>query len=192
MKKTTAFLVPLILVSFTLTAFSADDKKAGPVNEKCPITGKATLPNCTFDFEDNTYAFCSGKCRGEFKKGVTESLYTQIGGKAAINATVNLFYTKVLADKRVNHFFEDVNMKRQHNKQKAFISAALGSPVPYEGKDMQKAHANLDLTEEHFNAIAGHLQATLTELKVKQELIDKVMAVVASTKDHVLNTKKAK
>lgn len=193
MKKTIAFLTPLILASLISTSFAADaDKKAGAVNEKCPMTGKAVNPKCTFGFEDVTYAFCSGKCRGEFKGNVTTSLYSQLGGKAAIDAAVDLFYTKVLADKRVNFFFEDVNMKRQHNKQKQFLSAALGSPVPYTGMDMRKGHKHLDLTEAHFNAIAENLQATLEELKIKPELIGKVMAVVASTKSAVLNLPKDK
>jgi truncated hemoglobin YjbI len=71
------------------------------------------------------------------------SIYHRIGGQAAINAAVDLFYTKVLVDKRVNHFFEDVNMSRQNKRQKAFLGAALGGPVPYEGKTMRKAHALL-------------------------------------------------
>ena len=90
----------------------------------------------------------------------------------------------------MNYFFEDVNMKRQHNKQKAFIAAALGGPQPWKGKDMRKAHASLELEESHFNVIAGHLQQTLEELKVKKELVEKVMAVVATTKDAVLNRAK--
>lgn len=193
MKKTSALLTPLILVSFAFTGFAADDeKKTGAVNEKCPMTGKAINPKCTFDFEEVTYGFCSGKCRGEFKEKVTNSLYSQLGGKAAIDAAVDLFYTKVLADKRVNFFFEDTNMKRQHNKQKQFLSAALGSPVPYKGMDMRKGHADMDLKEEHFNAIAENLQTTLEELKIKPELIAKVMAVVATTKDDVLNRPKSK
>jgi hemoglobin len=52
---------------------------------------------------------------------------------------------------------------------------------------MRKAHAKLKLDESHFTAIAENLAATLAELKVKQELIDKIMAIAASTKDDVLN-----
>ncbi len=115
------------------------------------------------------------------------SIYARLGGQPAIDAAVDLFYEKVLADKTVKHFFDDVNMARQHNKQKAFLAAAFGGPVPYEGKDMRTVHAHLDLEEAHFNAIAGHLQATLVELKVDEKLIAEVMAVAASTKDDVLN-----
>ena len=182
----------VILISLSLNGFTQDAKKeeSKPVNEKCPITGNAVNPKCTTEYESETYGFCSGECREKFKKDMANSLYAKIGGKAAVGAAVDLFYTKVLADERVNHFFEDVNMKRQHNKQKAFIAAALGGPQPWTGKDMRKAHASLDLEEAHFNAIAEHLQKTLEELKVKKELIEQVMAVVGSTKDAVLNRSK--
>ena len=157
---------------------------------KCPICMKPTKPDCTTEYEGKTYAFASGECRTKWTAKREESLYHQIGGKAAMSAAVDLFYTKVLADEKVNHFFEDVNMKRQHNKQKEFLSAALGGPEPWTGKDMRQAHKSLDLTEEDIGAIAGHLMATLEELKVDKELIGKVMAVVGSTKDDVLGTKK--
>ncbi len=116
-----------------------------------------------------------------------KSIYHRLGGQPAIDAAVDLFYTKVLADQRVNHFFEDVNMKRQIKKQKAFLAAAFGGPTPYQGRSLRKAHADLDLKESDFNAIAGHLQATLKELKIDEALIGDVMKVAASTKDAVLN-----
>ena len=108
-----------------------------------------------------------------------------------MDAAVDLFYKKVLADDRVNHFFEDVNMKRQIKRQKAFLSAAFGGPVAYEGKDMRAAHKNLDLTEADFTAIAENLQATLNDLKVDKDLSAEIMTLVASTKDAVLNKGKA-
>ena len=121
-----------------------------------------------------------------------DSIYHRLGGQPAIDAAVELFYKKILADKTVSHFFEDVNMKKQRSKQKAFLAAAFGGPVPYKGKDLRTAHASLDLKESDFNAIAGHLQATLKELKIDDKLIGEVMAVAASTKDAVLNKKPAK
>ena len=182
-----------ILLGFSFGGFAEDAaKKKETVNEKCPITGKAVNPKCTTKYEGKVYAFCSGNCCKQFTEDRVKSLYHKIGGAGAINATVDLFYTKVLADKEVKHFFEDVNMKRQHKMQKAFISAALGGPQPWTGKDLRKAHADLDLKESDFNAIAGHLQETLQELKVKEELIKQVMAIVGSTKDDVLNRKKSK
>ena len=54
------------------------------------------------------------------------SLYEQLGGRPAIDAAVEIFYQKVLADSRINHFFATVDMKRQVGKQKAFLSRVCG------------------------------------------------------------------
>ncbi len=141
-----------------------------------------TVCACTLSININGYAE-----EKAIAKVNPKSIYARIGGQPAMDAAVDLFYKKVLADKRVNHFFEDVNMKRQIKRQKAFLSAAFGGPVPWKGKDMRKAHADLDINEKDFNVIAGHLQTTLKELKVDAKLIAEVMAVAGSTKDAVLN-----
>ena len=117
-------------------------------------------------------------------------LYDALGGETAVNTAVDIFYRKVLTDDRISHFFEDVDMERQAAKQKAFLTYAFGGPNHYSGKDMRAAHAHLvaqGLNEDHFNAVAGHLQSTLQELKAPQPLIDQVMAIAASTHDDVLN-----
>lgn len=160
-------------------------------NSICPISGKPVDPAITLVYEGRTWSFAKDACREKFKQARESSLYQKLGGKAAIDAAVEAFYVKVLADERVKHFFDDISMNKQRAKQKAFLSAALGGPVPWAGKDMRKAHASLDLKEEHFNAIAENLVATLKNLKVSQELIDQVIAIVATTKDDVLNRPKA-
>ena len=118
---------------------------------------------------------------------MTQSLYERIGGKDAVNAAVDLFYEKVLADPRINHFFENVDMARQANHQKRFLAYAFGGLPSYDGKNMREAHAHLDLNEEHFTAVAESLQSTLEDLGVAEDLIGEVMAIAASTHDDVLN-----
>lgn len=184
----------LLLLSLSGGAVFAEDSKPTKPTTKavCSLTGKATNAEFSATYEDKAYAFCSADCVAKFKEQRRASLYEKIGGKAALSAAIDLFYQKLLADERVNHFFEDVNMRRQHNRQKAFIGAALGSPEPWTGKDLRKVHASLDLTETDFGIVAGHLQTTLEELKVDKELIGQVMTIVGSTKDAVLNKKENK
>lgn len=165
-------------------------KELVATNEKCPVCGEAADPACVAEYEGVTYAFHSGGCRDKWTKERQGSLYHRLGGKAAMDAAVEKFYVKVLADEHINGFFEDVDMKRQARKQKEFLSAAFGGPTPWKGKDMRTAHQVLDLEESHFNAVAGHLQATLEELKVPEELIKEVMAIAGSVKGAVLNEKK--
>jgi hemoglobin len=191
MKKTLA----LIVLSLSLCAFAADPvtpAAAAPLNTVCPISGKAADPKVTFTYEGTPYAFFDETCRKKFEADRTASLYQQLGGKAAIDAAVELFYTKVLADPRVNSYFKDINMTRQKKKQKEFLSMALGAPTKYSGADLRTAHRDLPgLNDTHFNAIAEHLQATLVELKVDKALIDRTLAIVESTRADVLNRPKA-
>ena len=197
----------LIILGLSIPAFAADNpptskpkkteakvekkaKKKAPA--KCPICEKAVDPKCTTEYEKKTYAFNSGECRDKWTKQRADSLYQRIGGEPAMEAAITLFYKKVLADKRINGFFEDVDMKRQARKQKAFLSAAFGGPTPWKGKDLRKAHTNVDgLNDSHFDAVAENLQNTLTELKIDEKLIEEVMTIAGSVRDDVLNRKKA-
>lgn len=67
------------------------------------------------------------------------------------------------------------------------MTYAFGGPANYSGATMRAAHSKMKLTDEHFNAVAENLVASLKELNVPQELIDQVVAVALSVKDDVLN-----
>lgn len=118
-----------------------------------------------------------------------ETLYDKIGGEAAVNAAVDIFYRKVLTDDRISHFFDDVDMERQAAKQKSFLTFAFGGPNHYTGLDMRRAHAHLlerGLNDSHFDAVVENLASTLAELNVPQEYIAEVAAIAESTRNDVL------
>jgi len=117
------------------------------------------------------------------------NLYDKIGGDAAVNAAVDIFYRKVLSDDRISRFFDGVDMERQAAKQKAFLTMAFGGPNTYSGKDMREGHAHLvakGLNDEHFDAVVENLGATLKELNVPDELIAEAAAIAESTRNDVL------
>lgn len=115
------------------------------------------------------------------------SLFERIGGTAAVDAAVDIFYRKVLMDERISHFFDNVDMDRQAAKQKAFLTMVMGGPNVYTGLDMRKAHAHLDLKPEHFAAVVENLAATLTQLGVAQADIAQIATLAESVKADVLN-----
>ncbi len=120
---------------------------------------------------------------------MSDTLFEQLGGEAAVDAAVDIFYRKVLADKRINKFFEGVDMEKQARKQKAFMTMAFGGPNNYTGEDMRKGHAHMvknGLDDSHFDAVAENLVASLKELKVSDKLIKGVVDIVESTRDDVL------
>lgn len=186
---TLACLLPVTPLIAADPAVKPDSKPAvEEINKVCPISGLAADPNVTVVYEEKTFAFADAASRTKFNAARENSLYHKLGGKPAMTAAINLFYTKVLADERIKHFFDDVNMNKQRRKQQEFLSAAFGGPNPWTGKDLRKAHENIDgLSEVHFNAVAENLQKTLEELKIPKELTDQVMAIAASTKGAVLN-----
>ena len=120
---------------------------------------------------------------------MSDTLFDKIGGEAAVNAAVDIFYRKVLADDRIKEFFEGVDMDKQAAKQKAFLTMAFGGPHNYTGEDMRKGHAHLverGLNDSHFDAVMENLGATLTELNVPGELIAEAAAIAESTRNDVL------
>ncbi|HXH71352.1 MAG TPA: group 1 truncated hemoglobin [Mariprofundaceae bacterium] len=118
------------------------------------------------------------------------TLYDQLGGSAAVNAAVDVFYRKVLGDPYVVRFFEGVDMAKQAAKQKAFLTMAFGGPHNYTGKDMREGHRHLvkmGMNDSHFDHILVHLRSTLAELGVGDNLIQQVVAIAESTREDVLD-----
>ena len=122
------------------------------------------------------------------------TLYERIGGAPAVKAAVDIFYGKVLADDRIAHFFEGVDMANQAGKQRAFLVMAFGGPNTYTGADMRRGHAHLvarGLNDGHFDAVVENLAATLTELGVSTADIGEVAKIAESVRDDVLGREPA-
>lgn len=118
------------------------------------------------------------------------TLFERLGGADAVNTAVDIFYRKVLADDRVNYFFEGVDMEKQIQKQKGFLTMVFGGPNNYTGKDMREGHRHLikkGLNDSHVDIIIEHLGGTLKELGAKEEDIAEVAGIANSVRDDVLD-----
>ena len=120
---------------------------------------------------------------------MTESLFERLGGQGAVNTAVDIFYRKMLIDERVSHFFDDTDMEQQILKQKGFLTMVFGGPNHYSGKSMREGHAHLlkrGLNDSHVDIVIEHLGATLKELGVAADDIEKIAAIANSVRDDVL------
>ncbi|MBQ0795868.1 group 1 truncated hemoglobin [Zhongshania sp.] len=115
------------------------------------------------------------------------TLYERIGGEAAVEAAVDIFYDKIMADDRIKAFFENIDMFAQARKQKLFLTMVFGGPSEYTGRDMRSAHAGMGIDDGHFNAVVENLAATLRELGVSDEDITEVAKIAESVRGDVLN-----
>jgi hemoglobin len=128
--------------------------------------------------------------KAEAEKSPQKTLYERLGGEAAVEAAVDKFYARMLADPRVNRFFKDTNMSKQHMKQVAFMSYAFGAPKKYSGLAMDAAHRRLvekeGMNDSHFDAVAENLLTTLTEMGVPKDLRDEAATAVGGLREQVM------
>ncbi len=106
-----------------------------------------------------------------------------------MEAAVDIFYARVLADPRISHFFRFTSMATQTSRQRAFLAYAFGAPLSYTGKDLRTAHAHLvdqGLNDAHFSVVLEHLAATLKELGVSDDLIAEAASIANGTRHDVL------
>jgi len=128
---------------------------------------------------------------GDYFQLMDIPLYDRVGGDKAMEVCVDLFYQKVLNDDLVSHFFEDTDMERQRLKQKSFLAMAFGGPDQYSDLDMRTAHKPLiekyGLSDVHFNRIMEIFKETLTELNISPNELQRMMEILESMRDAVLN-----
>jgi hemoglobin len=113
------------------------------------------------------------------------SIFDTIGGQAAVVATVDEFYDRVLGDPHLQPYFEGRDIKRLKGHQRGFIAAAVGGPQLYSGRSMREAHASLNIVPAHFDLVVGHLVDALTALGVPGDVIAQIGATLAPLRDEI-------
>lgn len=122
---------------------------------------------------------------GGAKAPSTASLYARLGGYEAIAAVVDDILAREVKDPVVAPFFkgleeQDVKRIRQHLVDQ--VCAAAGGPCFYPGRDMKSVHAEMEITEEVWNAFTGHIGATLKAFKVGERERNELVVIVQSMK----------
>jgi hemoglobin len=117
---------------------------------------------------------------------MTTSVYEAIGGRAAVAATVDNFYGRLLADPELALLFPGGVGARHRAYVVTILGEALGGPERYRGPAVTSAHHGLGIRDTHFDRAAAHLAASLDELGVPRHLADHVVATVAGLRPAVV------
>ena len=120
---------------------------------------------------------------------MNQTLYEQLGGKKTVEKAAAILYVNILRDKRINYFFDGVDMEKQKRKMSVFLTNIFGGPSLYIGKTMRKVHKNAvenGLKDEHVDAMMENVAATLKELEIENDLIKKVISTIEEHRDDVL------
>lgn len=103
----------------------------------------------------------------------TPSLYTRLGGDAAIVAVTDQFIQNVLADPTIADNFAATGAdpyRFQLFRERLIdqLCDATGGPYTYTGKTMYDAHDMMNITDAEFDALVAALVAALDQFNVPE------------------------
>jgi methyl-accepting chemotaxis protein len=118
----------------------------------------------------------------------TDSLYAKLGGQGSLDAVVEEFYGRVLADPELAPYFAGANAASLRKEQVRFLTQALGGPTVYRGEPMGPVHEHLPPEDSTYARVAKHLAAALRSLRVPKNLAEEVVALVAPLQAETVKT----
>lgn len=84
-------------------------------------------------------------------------LYEQLGKRAGIaNIVEDLLYL-IVEDDRINEHFAGVDVEQFHTNLTDQLCQVSGGPCSYTGRGMRESHADMNITDTEFNALAENL-----------------------------------
>ena len=133
------------------------------------------------------------------------SLYVRLGGEEGIQAIVDDFIARALADPRVNWERKGIesggvlgfraksmewkaspeNLARLKKHVAQFLALSTGGPAVYEGRDMKSVHQGMKITNTEFDASVGDLKATLDKLRIPTDEQTELLAIIETTRPQV-------
>ncbi len=117
----------------------------------------------------------------------TLSNYERVGGGGAVNAVVQRFYEKVLADSLLIPYFAGVDMARQRRHLALLVAQLLGGPAEYDGRQLDEAHQGLRITDEAYDQVSAHLVSALQDFSVPDDIIASLGDVVAGARGLIVD-----
>jgi hemoglobin len=112
------------------------------------------------------------------KAGPKKPLFERLGGKPAVEAVIDDFLGRVAADTTINAGFAVSHVPRVRQRLIELVTVGTGGPGTYSGRDMATAHAGQGVTNAQFDALVGHLVATLDKFKVPAAEKGELLAIL--------------
>lgn len=121
-----------------------------------------------------------------------KSLYDRLGGVNAISMVVDefievLYVNDILnANPAIEKARHAIPRSALKFKVIALICQATGGPQTYTGRTMKHAHAHLNITEEHWAAMAADFKTVLDKFEVPEKEQNELFEIVGTTKGDIV------
>lgn len=116
-------------------------------------------------------------------------LFDALGQQAGIRTLMEDFAQRLKADARIGHQFQETNLTQLASQLTDQVCQLAGGPCVYKGPDMKEAHANMDVTRAHFNALVEVLQQSMDARGVPFHRQNQLLALLAPMHRDVVNTR---
>lgn len=85
------------------------------------------------------------------------NLYEQLGERAGIADIVEDLLYLIVEDDRINEQFAGIDVQQFHTNLTDQLCNVSGGPCTYTGRGMRDSHADMNITDTEFNALAENL-----------------------------------
>ncbi|MFM7330311.1 MAG: group I truncated hemoglobin [Brachymonas sp.] len=118
-----------------------------------------------------------------------DSLYQAFGGKAGMAALMDEFHKDLMADKRMQPFFEKTKAAQFKDSLGNQLCQVSGGPCQYKGPDMNTAHGQMDINKAHFNALVEVLQKSMATRGIPFAAQNRMLGLLAPMHRDIINVK---
>ena len=106
---------------------------------------------------------------------MSQTLYDQLGGFAAVRKLVSDFYDQVLDEEDLVPFFHDTEMANLIDHQTKFWVTLLGGPASYTDEQLRKVHASMGIQDRHFDLMVDLARETLGDRDIDEQQIASII-----------------
>jgi hemoglobin len=116
-----------------------------------------------------------------------DSLYARLGGKPVVTKLVSDTIDQVVADRRINQSFTDVNIKHVKDMLVEQICQLGNGGCVYSGDPMREVHAGHHISESEFYGLVEVLRRNMVSLHVGLRERNELLALLAPMKSDVVD-----
>jgi len=113
-----------------------------------------------------------------------------MGGPAANDVAVGVFYSKIINDSSIKNFFVNKDARNMKDKPRDFLIKSMGGPsgdTPRASQSARNGAQPKGLDETHVETVIGHLRATLEELRVPISVAAQILATAGDIRNEVFD-----
>lgn len=123
---------------------------------------------------------------------MSATLWESLGGETQMTQVVSDFVDAAVADPCVNYSrggrypTDGESLGRTKRRALEFFSQAMGGPLAYSGRSLQKIHGHMNIADAEFGAFASHFKQALEKHGVAADLVQLVMQAVATVRPMIV------